>query len=99
MVTDLADLVAWLPAGSALWMAVGGPAALTAEAHELRAIEFRLRELGWMKSKDAQSGRNRPKPPDPVPFAHERRAEDVVMSRKSEAHLRRQAMRGASEVG
>lgn len=90
LATDLADLVAWLPAGCALWLDVGGPASLTVEAHELRAIEYRLRVLAWLQSKDGSDGKNRPTPPEPIKWAHERRADEQVMDRKARAFLERQ---------
>ena len=86
---EVADLVSWLPAGCALWQAVGGPAAMSVEGHELRAIEYRLRDLAWMEAGGKKAGR-RPDPPKPIPFAHEKRAAESEMNRKAAAYLRRQ---------
>lgn len=84
---DVADLVAWLPPGCALWRSVGGPASLSEEAREMRLLEFRLRVLDW---RFRGSKGKRPEPiPDP-PYAHERRKADDAMRRKAEAHKRRQ---------
>lgn len=85
---DLADLVAWLPAGCAFWMSVGGPASLSREARELRRVGFLLRvvEFRFRGSKG-----QKPKP-DPEPaWEHEKREQQALMSRKAEAFLRRQA--------
>lgn len=83
-VLELADLVAWLPPGSPLWRAYGGPMAQSAELAKLVEIEFRLRELSWMQSKDGAAGRNRPKPPEAPKYAREREAEEAEAMRKAE---------------
>lgn len=84
---EIADLVAWLPPGSALWRDIGGPAALSDEARTLRAVEFDLRVLDWRMRKEKGP---RPKPlPDP-PYAHERRAAEQKQLRKAESFMRRQ---------
>lgn len=83
---EVADLVAWLPAGCALWKAVGGPAALSDEVRALRDVEFRLRVLDWRMR---QSKGTQPKPtPDP-PYAHEKRAAEAKQSRKAERFIKR----------
>lgn len=84
---ELADLVVWLPPGCALWMDVGGPAALTMEARELRRVSYWLRVLDYR-----ERGNKGEKPkPDPEPeYAHERRVQEDTMKRKAEAYLRRQ---------
>lgn len=61
-VLDLADMVGGLPPGCALWRAVGGPMGYTPEAQLMVAIEFRLHQLVWFKTKDAKTGANAPKP-------------------------------------
>lgn len=93
--SDLADIVAWLPPGCALWRSVGGPLALSEEAHLLRDVDFRLRELAWLQSEDGRKGRNRPKPLQPVPFAHETNAEQAREDAKYAAHAARAAARSA----
>lgn len=90
---EATDLVTWLPAGCAFWLSVGGPASLTAEATLLRTVVYRLEVLAWQKTKDATSGKNRPKPPDSPAWAHERAAEDRVMGRKAAAYMTRQRRR------
>lgn len=85
---ELADLIAWLPAGCALWKDLGGPAALSDETRALLDVDFRLRVLDWRMrgSKGAQ-----PKPTPPPPYAHERRAAEAKQQRKADAFLRRQS--------
>lgn len=84
---EVADLVAWLPTGCALWRDMGGAAALSEEARMLRAVEFGLRVLDWRMR---QGKGARPKPlPDP-PLAHERRAAAEKQRRKAESFMRRQ---------
>lgn len=88
---DLAQLVLWLPPGSPLWVAVGGPMAVSVERRALNSIEFRLRVLDWH-----QTGAKGQKPqPAPEPqYAHERAQQDASIRRKADAYLRRQAKRG-----
>ena len=87
-VLDLADLVAWLPAGCAFWMSAGGPAALSREVREMRRVGFLLRVLDFrLRGSKGQ----KPKP-DPEPeWEHEKRERQAVIERKAEAFLRRQA--------
>lgn len=85
---DLADLVMWLPAGSALWASVGGPAAISNEVRELRRVSFWLRVLDFRKR---GSKGEKPKPdPDPQ-YAHEKRGRQSDMERKAAAHMQRRA--------
>lgn len=85
---ELADLVQWLPAGCAFWLSVGGPAALTMEARELRRVTYWLRVLDY---RERNSKGERPKP-DPEPeYAHERRARQEAATRKADAFMRRHA--------
>ena len=93
---DLADLVIWLPAGCALWLAMGGPASLSPESEQLRTLDYRLRILSWQQTKDGSDGRNQPKPPERVKWAHERAAEAMAVDEKSSAWARRQALRAGS---
>lgn len=88
--TEFADLVAWLPAGSQLWKSMGGPAAWSDEAHMLSRVEYQLRILDWRKTKAGQEGRNAPKPLPTPPYAHEKRVEDEVTESRAEAWRRRQ---------
>jgi len=89
--SEVADLVAWLPAGCAFWQDFGGPAALTLEASQLRRVVYWLRVLDY---RERGSKGERPQPdPDP-PYAHERRAQEDVTSRKARAFQRRQQARG-----
>lgn len=87
--SDLADLVANLPPGCALWRAIGGPLAWSQETHMLAAIEFRLRVLAWMKTQDGAKGRKPPKPIDPPKSVYDARAEDDRLFSRAQAYLRR----------
>ena len=86
-VREAADLVSWLPAGSALWRSVGGPASLSDEVRELRDVKFLLRIIEWRH----RNSKGSPPKPDPSPkWAHEKDAEEARVQRKAEAYLRRQ---------
>jgi hypothetical protein len=84
---EVADLVAWLPAGCAFWRDVGGPNAWSREERVLHDVEFQLRYLMYLQPNTSGT---KPKPTPPPPFAHERRAAEAKQSRKAEAFLRRQ---------
>lgn len=86
---ELADLVANLPAGCALWRATGGPMAWSLEMHMLVRIEFGVRQHAWLDSKDGQDGKNRPTPIEPPKSVHEKRVEDAALSRRAQAYKRR----------
>lgn len=94
-VLDLVDLVTWLPAGSPLWVSFGGPASLSVEAHQMRAIEFRLRELEWITAGGKGA---RPQPPEPPKYAHERVLQQTAMNRKAQAFLARERAREARDM-
>lgn len=86
---ELADLVAHLPQGCALWRAAGGSMAWSQEVHMLAAVEYRLRVLAWQQTKDGSKGRNAPEPLSPPKSAHEKQAEDKRLESRAEAYLRR----------
>lgn len=90
---ELADLVAFLPDGCALWQSVGGPRAWSAETHLLNQVEFRLRVLDWRKTKDGSGGKNPPKPHKSPALAHEARAEESKQSTRAAAWEARQRRR------
>jgi hypothetical protein len=90
-VRSLADLTAWLPPGCALWRSVGGPLSESQELSELRVIEYRLRLLAWLQTKDGSAGKNRPDPPKPPKLAREREATVSSIGRKAEAYRRRRS--------
>lgn len=87
------DLVAWLPAGSALWQSMGGPTSVTMETELLRWVDYRLRLLAWQPTKDGREGRNQPKPPVKLKQRAEREAEDDKTSARAAAWQRRQELR------
>lgn len=90
---ELADLVAFLPDGCALWQSVGGMRAWSAETHLLNLVEFRLRVLDWRETKDGSAGKNQPKLHKPPPLAHEKQAEESKQSTRATAWEARQARR------
>jgi hypothetical protein len=92
-VRRLAEMMAWLPPGCALWRSFGGPLSLSAEAARLDLVEYRLRVLAWQQTEDGSKGRNRPDPPTAPPYAGERRRSDAEAERKAAAYLRRQGRR------
>jgi|SRR5690625_2243578 len=84
---EVIDFVMWLPPGCALWLALGGPAALTGETKQLQWTNYLLQAVLYR-----MGGSKGPKPKEPKPpeYDHERRARDVVMSRKVQRWLDRQ---------
>lgn len=84
---ELADLVAWLPGGSVLWQATGGPLARSREEQALLLVDLHIRQYMWLRS--GKKGREPKYPPHP-PLASERRQENAVMARKAAAYARRQ---------
>ena len=86
---EAADLAVWMPEGSALWRAVGGPLSITGVERELRISNYHLQVLGWMKTKDGRDGRNQPKPPKAPPYAGEVAVETAHAQRQAEARQRR----------
>ena len=89
---ESADLTAWIPAGSAIWQCTGGPLALSGIEKGLRLLDYRLEVLAWMKTEDAKHKRNQPKPPKPIPYAHEVAAEADHAERQMRARRRRGAI-------
>lgn len=86
---EVADMVAWLPPGCALWRAVGGPLSLSSTDELLMFVDFRLRYLLWQGTKDGQSNRNRPDPPKTPPYADARKQEQAHAERQADAYRRR----------
>lgn len=89
---EAAELTAWLPAGCALWRAVGGPLALSSVEQGLRLLDYRLQVLAWMQTEDAKHRRNQPKPPQPTPYAGEAKADEAFANRQAAARRRREDM-------
>lgn len=89
--TEFSELVGSLPAGCAFWQSFGGPLARTEEAWELLRVEFRLRRLEWQQTEDGRKGRNAPQPPEHVPYAHEKRAEESVELSRAAKWRKRQS--------
>jgi len=86
-VVEAADLVWWIPAGSAFWKSMGGPASLSDEARELRDVKFLLRIVEYR----LRNSKGTPPKPDPAPaWAHEKQAREQQIQRKAEAYLKRQ---------
>lgn len=90
-VDDLADLVAWLPPGCALWRATGGELAWPVEMHGLASIDVNVRGLLWQNA----GNKNAPKPEpwEPPQLASVRQEEEMVTSRRAERYLKRQQSR------
>lgn len=92
--TELADYVAHLPHGCALWVEMGGELALTDEAHLLREAVYRLEVLSYQQ---AQGKGPEPKRiPLPRPAA-EQRAEYREQQGRMAAKARRHAGRGRKQ--
>lgn len=92
---DLADLVANLPPGCALWRATGGPMAWSQEMHMLVAIQHGLSLLEWENGgiMHRKPGGSPPKPIPSPPFANEQAAKEKRARDKRERYLARRATR------
>lgn len=77
-------LAAQLPRGSRIARRLQPAAEWTSDTYLLHSIEYSLRVLVWMKTKDAEHGRNKPKP---VPLPGEKKSPEQV-DRAAE-HVRR----------
>ena len=88
---DLADLVAWLPPGCALWRATGGELAWPLEMHGLASVDLNVRGLIWQNAGDKNAPK--PEPWEPPPLAADERAEQKVVDRRAERYLKRQQKR------
>lgn len=88
---EAAELLAWIPQGSAVWRAVGGPMSLTAAEHSLRFIEYHTRFLAWRQTQDGQKGHNPPSPPQKIPFAADAVAVESFHERQMASRRRREA--------
>lgn len=88
-VSDLVDLVMWLPPGAALWRSFGGPASLADDVAALQAVNFSIQVLDYHAGRHGKG--KRPQPPKPPPYAHETRARRERAARKARSRVR---MRG-----
>lgn len=91
--SDLADLVAWLPPGSALWRATGGPLAWSPVEHVGALIVHGLDRLEWRQTEDGAKGHNPPKPIEPPALAGTATEDDAETTRKARAYAQREARR------
>lgn len=82
-----AEYVAWLPAGSPLWKAFGGPAAISDQERAIQMLDYSVRVVDFHLRKGKGS---KPQPPKAPPYAHEARAVDAKTRRKAQALLERQ---------
>jgi hypothetical protein len=87
---ELADLVAFLPDGCALWQSIGGSRAWSPEMHLLNHIEWRLQILDWRKTKNGKDGRNQPVLTKYPALAEEREAAQTKTSLRASAWEERQ---------
>lgn len=86
-VLELADLVAYLPPGCALWRAAGGPLAWSDEVQMLARVEHGVRVLAWMKTEAGSKGQNPPKPVEPPPPAGQVAQEEAQESARADAYM------------
>src|SRR5699024_7976653 len=88
---DLADLVAWLPPGCALWRDTGGPLAWSEEVRMLSVVELRLRQSQWQAAGD----RMKPQPEqwEPPPFKSDQRAKQVRTDRRAVRYMKRHGVK------
>lgn len=66
---DVIAIIRQSPPDSAIGRAMGPEARHTTEAELLRSVEYSLRVLTWMKTKDGSKGR---RPPQPLTFQWEK---------------------------
>ena len=95
--SELADYVAHLPPGCALWREVGGVLALTTEAQLTREVVFRLDGLAYQNA--GGQGRKPERLPLPRAAAEERaekRERDERMAAKARRHAERDRRRSTS---
>lgn len=90
-VLELADMVAHLPPGCALWRVAGGPLAWSDEVHMLARVEYGVRVLTWMKTEDGSKGVKPPKPEVPPTPGSEVKAEEARTNARADAWAARQA--------
>lgn len=93
---DLADYVAGLPPGCALWRATGGPLAWTHEMHLMSALLHRLDIMTWQNTGMMQQ-KPKGKAPEPIAPPPLKGQEDVKAAVIENKRARRQARR--SNVG
>jgi hypothetical protein len=71
-----------LPAGAAVWAAVGSPLEWAPATYAAYGIEYNTRFAVWMASQDAKNNANRPKPwPTPADMAAEREKINLAQER------------------
>lgn len=93
-VLDLADLVAHLPPGCALWRATGGPLAWTDEMHLSAATQHTIAVLHWGLA--GGKAADRPEPITPPESEAETRARQARLLTKREKFLARARTRRAT---
>lgn len=92
-VLELADYVAHLPPGCALWRAAGGPLAWSDEVHMLARVDHGVRVLAWMKTEDGSKGRKPPTPEEPPMPSGQEKADVARAEQKADAWLLRHQRR------
>lgn len=92
---DLADYVAHLPLGCALWRDAGGPLSWTTETHMLSHVIHALDVLAWQNTGIMQRNPkgSQPKPMEPPKPKAEVQATEERMDRKRERRDLRRAAR------
>jgi hypothetical protein len=95
----LADVVASLRPGCALWRATGGHLAWSDEMHLLAAVKHGLDVLAWQKSGNPPRKSDYPKPIEPPPLAHDAQARERQLTDKRERRIARRAERNQSRDG
>lgn len=88
-----ANLAVALPAGSAVWLAEGGPMAWTTEAQIGAAVEYNTHVLYWLKTKDGAAGKKAPKPLEPPKSRSQQAAEEAKARRALERRRAKAATR------
>lgn len=86
---QLGGLIEYLPNGSPLWLAVGGPRAWSDQTAGLLLVEYRLRILAWQKTKDGSNNNNPPEMQEPPKYAHEEKEEQLKLKRRVDKYLGR----------
>jgi hypothetical protein len=86
-----------LPAGSPVWLEMGGPLAWTSQDYFAAAQLHAQQVSNWMQTEDAENGRNAPEMLEHPPYAKDRERETQKIVSQAERFLARQKARAQQE--
>jgi hypothetical protein len=88
-----------LPAGSAVWLEMGGPLAWTSQDYFAAAQLHAQQVTNWLKTEDGQNGRNAPQIIEHPAYAKDRERETDKIVSQAEKFLARQKARATQQEG